>query len=166
VSGRVHASAIGCITVPLLLLALVPLAWGARARWSDGVLLRNGATATGRVVDVRFESMNPTISSGLTFRSSGRRTSGRKGVTPVVEFTTAAGERRTMVGSVNRVPPDFAAGDAAEVVYDPANPSRADVRVELERWGFWCGFWSAIGAALAALAYVPLWLVKRSERLG
>lgn len=160
------SSAIGCITVPLLLLALVPLAWGARGRWKDGVLLRNGTVVSGRVVETRFVSMNPTISSGVRFRSSTRRSSsgGRKGVTPIVEFTTSAGERRTMVGSVNRVPADFEVGQAAEVVYDPANPERADVRVELERWGFWCAFWSALAAAIAGFAFVPLWLVKRAER--
>jgi hypothetical protein len=153
-----NRSAIGCITVPFLLLALVPLAWGARARWSDGVLLRNGVTVQGRVVEMRHVSGNPTI-SGL-----GRRSGKRSGVSPIVEFTTAAGERRTAVGSINRAPAEFTVGQAADVVYDPADPARADVRVELERWWFWCAMWSAVGAALAAVASLPFLLERRAAR--
>jgi hypothetical protein len=146
---------IGCITIPLLILAAVPLSWGARNRWRDGVLLRNGVAVSGRVTDVRYAPDKPSI----TF--TGRQGRGSKGRSPVVEFTTRTGETRTAIGSINRDPPEYKVGDVAEVLYDPDDPRRADVRSELRRWRFWFSIWTALGLALAALAFSPILLHAR-----
>ena len=63
----VQASAFGCITFPFLLIALIPLAWGARAQWANGQLDRDGASAPGRVTEVQYVPSNPSVS---TSRSS------------------------------------------------------------------------------------------------
>src|SRR5262245_29553480 len=141
---------IGCITVPLLILAAIPLSWGARNRWRDGALLRNGVAVSGHVIELRYAADKPSI----TF--TGRHGRGPKGRSPVVEFTTRTGETRTAIGSINRDPPEYRVGDVAEVLYDPDDPSRADVRSELRRWRFWFSIWTALGLVLAALAFSPI----------
>jgi Protein of unknown function (DUF3592) len=119
---RVHPSAFGCITVPFLLVAIITLAWGARTQWANGELARNGDVVSGRVIERRFVASNPAVVESA--RGSGKA----RGESPVVRFTTRAGEERTVVGSVNRHPAPWDIGEVVEVVYDPANPSRADAR--------------------------------------
>ena len=53
-STPVQPSAIGCITLPFLLIALVPLGWGARAQWANGQLDRHGESVRGRVTEARY----------------------------------------------------------------------------------------------------------------
>ena len=112
----VHASAFGCITVPFLLIALIPLAWGARANWLNGQLARDGDVVTGRVIELRYEPAN-----GSVVRQPMRGGTAR-GTSPVVTFTTRSGEERTVVGSVNRLPAPWVVGQAVDVVYDPVIP--------------------------------------------
>ncbi len=152
---------IGCITVPFLVLAAVPLLWGARNRWADGALLRNGVAVEGRVTELRRDPGNASITR------TGRHGRGGNGRSPVVEYRTTNGERRVAVGSLNRDPPEYAVGDPAVVVYDPADPSRADVRTELARWSFWFTIWTAVALVLVAIALAPFlvwWLEKRRGR--
>jgi hypothetical protein len=153
--SRVHPSAFGCITVPFLLIAIVPLAWGARTQWANRQLARHGEVAPGRVVELRFVASHP---SAVTARS------GARGESPVVTFTTRAGEARSAVGSINRYPAPWAVGDLVEVVYDPANPSRADLRTELDVWPLWLGIWCALAALPAAIASLPIILLLRQRR--
>jgi hypothetical protein len=157
VTTPVRANAFGCITVPFLLIALVPLSWGARARWNDGYLARHGDVVPGRVMELRYEPSNPSV---------GRSARGRgvNGKSPVVAFTTRAGDARTAVGSVNRGPAPWTVGDTVDVVYDPANPGRADLRTEVERWWLWFGIWCAVAAVPAAIALAPVVLLVRQRR--
>lgn len=159
---RVHASAFGCITLPFLLIALIPLAWGARAQWANGELARRGDVVQGRVIELRYVAGNSTVAR----RSS--TSGGAGGVSPVVTFTTRAGEERSMVGSTNRYPAPWAAGDMVDVVYDPANPGRADLRSEIAGWSLWFGIWCAVAALAAAIASLPvvLWLRQRRAHAG
>src|SRR5262245_22210784 len=140
----VKASAFGCITVPFLLIAMIPLAWGARSQWSNGRLARDGEVVQGRVVELRYVPSNPSTSSGR-----------RSAQSPVVSFTTRAGEARTAVGSVNRGPAPWTVGETVEVVYDRANPERADLVSEVSGWRIWFGIWCAVAALPAALALAP-----------
>lgn len=153
----VHASAFGCITIPFLLIALVPLGWGARARWNDGQLVRQGEVVPGRVVELRFVEDNSSVAQGM---SGGRA----RGQSPVVAFTTRAGEARAAVGSVNRHPAPWAVGDTVDIVYDPANPARADLRTEVEGWRWGFAIWCAVGALLASIALLPVALLGRDRR--
>jgi hypothetical protein len=151
-ASRVQPSAFGCLTVPFLLIALVPLGWGARSQWTKGALLRSGATARGTVVELRHVPGNPSVRMGKGSVSS-----------PIVRFTARGGEDRTVVGSTNRHPAPWRVGDAVDVVYDADRPERADLRSELEGWGFWFAIWCAVALLPLAIAAAPvvLWLRER-----
>jgi hypothetical protein len=165
-------NAIGCITLPFLLLAGVCLAWGARVTWSDGALLRKGVTVTGQVTELRHVFGQRTVHGAgktrtrvtATGRIRRRTDMGPTPLSPVVAFTTRDGERRTAIGSVNRAPPAYEVGDEAEVVYDPADPRRADVRSELEGWWLRCAMWTASALTLLAFAAVPVALLAYQPR--
>ncbi|MEO8482344.1 MAG: DUF3592 domain-containing protein [Acidobacteriota bacterium] len=156
----VHPSAFVLITVPFLLIALIPLAWGARAQWARGELARHGEVVPGRVTELRFVASNP---SAVQQSSRGGLA---RGESPVVAFTTRAGEDRVVVGSVNRRPAPWVVGGAVEVVYDPADSNHADLRTEVAGWSFWFGIWCAVAALPAAIACLPiaLWLRQRRAR--
>jgi len=96
----VRANAYGCITLPFLLIACIPLAWGARSSWADGELLRSGEVARGSVTEIRYVPENPSV-----------RLQRKSGGSPIVKFTTRAGEARTVIGSVNRYPAPWAVGE-------------------------------------------------------
>lgn len=149
----VRANAFGCITIPFLLIALVPLAWGARASWQDGQLLRVGEVVEGRVIELRHVPSNPTSRSRRSSTSSA-----------VATFTTRAGETRTMVSSVNRGPAPWAVGDTVDIVYDPADPARVDLLSELEGWRRWLAIWCVVAAVPAAIASLPVVLLVRQRR--
>jgi len=150
--SRVQPNAFGCLTVPFLLIALVPLGWGARSQWTKGALLRSGEAVTGTVVELRHVPGNPISRSGRRSSSSA-----------VATFATRGGERRTLVSSVNRGPAPWKVGDVVDVVYDPADSQRADLRSELEGWRRWFAIWVAVSLLPLAIAAAPvvLWLRER-----
>ena len=146
---RVQPSAFGCITIPFLLIALIPLAYGARSQWSNRALLRAGEVVEGRVTALDYVPGNSSACNG---RGSA--------LSPTVTFTTRTGLARTMVGSVNRYPAPWSVGDAVDVVYDPARPDRADLLSELEGWTLWLPIWCVVAAVPLAIALSPvvMWL--------
>ena len=58
---RVQPSAFGCITIPFLLIALIPLGYGARAQWSNRTLLRDGEVVEGRVIELDYVPGNNKV---------------------------------------------------------------------------------------------------------
>jgi Protein of unknown function (DUF3592) len=154
----VRANAFGCITIPFLLLAFIPLAWGARVNWTNGQLARDGEVVTGRVIELRFVADNSSAISEGTRDGKGR------GESAVVAFTTRAREKRTAVSSVNRHPVPWKVDEAVEVVYDPADPGRADLQTEVSGWRFWFGIWCAVAAVPLGIASVPIALLLRQRR--
>jgi hypothetical protein len=154
----VHASAYGCITAPFLLIAVITLAWGARTQWAKGELARNGEVVPGRVMELRFVASNPSVAQSVRAGGSAR------GESPVVTFRMRGGQERSMVGGVNRHPAPWAVGEMVEVVYDPANPSRAELRTEVVGWRLWFGIWCAVAAVPAAIACVPIAMMLRQRR--
>ena len=155
---KVQANAYGCITVPFLLIALIPLLWGARSQWVQGALLRAGEVVQGRVTELRYVPGNPSIAHLTTRGGKG------SGQSPVMAFTTRSGEARSVVGSTNRYPAPWTVGEAVEVVYDPADPGHADLRTELDGWRFWFVFWCLVAAVPAAIACLPILLRFRERR--
>jgi hypothetical protein len=155
----VRANAFGCLTVPLLLIAMIPLAWGARSNWENGRLAREGIVVPGRVIELRHVPGNPSI-SGVRWRGQATGSS----ASPVVTFMTRAGEARTAIGSVNRKPAPWTVGQTVDVAYDPANPSRADVVSELTNWRFWFVIWCMVALLPAAIAFAPVFLLIRQRR--
>jgi Protein of unknown function (DUF3592) len=157
-NSPVRANAFGCITVPFLLIAMIPLAWGARANWMNGQLARSGEVAPGRVIELRHVPGNPTMAYQVS------RGGNAHGESPVATFTTRAGEVRTVVGSVNRSPAPWAVGDTVDVVYDPANPGRADLKSEVDGWRLWFGIWCGVALLPAIIAFLPVVLFLRQRR--
>ncbi len=143
--------------MPFLLIALIPLAWGARANWENGRLAREGIIVPGRVIELRHDPSKPSVSS-VTSRRSGRSTNA-----PVVTFTPRTGEPRTIVGSVNRNPAPWAVGETVEVAYDPADPTRADLLSELTNWQLWFAIWCGVALIPAAIAFAPVFLLIRQR---
>jgi hypothetical protein len=156
-TSRVQPSAYGCITVPFLLLTALVLGWGARNQWANGDLARHGDVVPGLVTELRYVASNP----GTGTQSS--RGGQSRGSSPVVTFTTRTGEQLTMIGSVNRYPPPWRVGETIDVIYDPANPARADLRSEVSGWVFWFGFWCVFAAVPLAIAMLPI-VMRLRER--
>ena len=154
----VRANAFGCITVPFLLITLIPLAWGARSNWMNGQLGRNGEVVQGRVTEVRHVEGNPTMSRTGT---PGGKAYGKSAI---AAFTTRAGESRTATSSVNRNPAPWTVGETVDVVYDPGNPARADLRTEIDGWLFWFVIWCLVAALPATIALAPVILLMRQRR--
>lgn len=156
----VHASAFGCITIPFLLIASVPLAWGARNSWLDGQLARDGEVVPARVIELRYVPANPSATKSKYDSPK----------SPVVMFNTRTGETRTAVGSVNRSPDSWTVNGTVDVVYDPANPARVDLVSEVEGWRTWFAIWCAVAVLPFAIAMAPVALLvrqrRRARRLG
>ena len=132
---------------------MIPLGWGAKNQWENGTLARTGEVVPGRVTELRYVASNSSAST-------------RKGSpqSPVVSYTTRAGEARSMVGSVNRYPVPWAVGDTVEIVYDAANPDRVDLRSEVSGWVFWFVIWCAVALVPVAIAMLPVVLKLREGR--
>jgi uncharacterized protein DUF3592 len=153
----VRASAFGCITIPFLLIASIPLFWGARSSWLDGELARNGEVVPGRVTELRHIPRNATEArskNASDFRS------------PMVMFYTRAGDTRMATGSVNRAPGTWQVGGVVDVVYDPANPARANLVSEVANWRKRFAMWCAVAVLPFAIAMAPvaLLLVRQHRR--
>lgn len=154
---RVHPSAFALITVPFLLIAMIPLAWGARSQWANGYLARHGEVVAGRVVELRYVPTNPSAARQV---ARGGRASGQS---PVVTFTTRSGETRTMVGTVNRYPVPWSVGDSVDVIYDAADVAHADLRTEVDGWMWWFSVWCVVALVPLAIASLPVvfWIRQR-----
>ena len=122
--------------------------------------MRGGEVVSGRVTELRFVASNPA--AGQQSSRGGQA----RGESPVVAYTTRAGEQRSMIGSVNRYPAPWKIGDTVDVVYDPANPDRADLRTEVAGWRLWFGIWCAVAVLPAAFAMVPIVLRLRQRPPG
>ena len=154
-ASRVQPSAFGCITAPFLLVAILILAWGGRANWQRGQLGRDGLGVVGEVIELRREPGNPTVGSGKASSASA-----------VVRFTTEDGQTRTAVSSTNRAPSPWEVGEEVEVVYDPANPARADLRSETDNWVLWFVIWCVVASVFAGIAAIPVAMKLRESPAG
>ena len=114
--------------------------------------MRTGEVVPGRVTELRYV---PSNSSTRSSRGSAN--------SPVVAYTTRAGEVRSMVGSVNRYPAPWAVGDTVDVVYFPANPDRVDLVSEVSGWVFWFVIWCVVALVPLAIAFLPI-VLKLRER--
>lgn len=151
----VRANAFGCITLPFLLIASVPLFWGARNSLLDGELARHGKVVPGRVVGLRHVPGHATAAKSKSDASF---------LSPVVMFNTRAGETRTIVGSVNRAPDTWQVGGLVDIVYDPITPARADLVSEVIGWRRRFALWCLVAALPFAIALAPVALLVRQHR--
>ena len=112
---RVQPNAFGCITIPFLLIALIPLGWGARSQWSNRALLRDGEMVEGRVIELDHMPGNSSVRNG---RGSAK--------SPVVTFTTRTGLARRMTGRVTGFVSRTTGGRAAPARPGGDSPPRHD----------------------------------------
>jgi hypothetical protein len=63
-----------------------------------------------------------------------------------------------------KYPARWRPGETVDVVYDAANPARADVLSEVTGWPLWFGIWCAVAALSAAIASLPVVLLIRQRR--
>jgi hypothetical protein len=98
----------------------------------------------------RRESASAAQAQGVVVELA--RKAGQRGYLyyPVVEFTTAAGQKVSFESTVGRMPAGYAVGAAVKVSYDPQNPQKADIDSALTRW-FVPGCMAAMGAGFALL---------------
>jgi len=96
--------------IGVIMLIVAFFAWRSSAGFAE-----HAASADGVVTD-------------LVRRGSSR------GVTPVVEFTTADERKLRITGSVSSSPPAYARGEHVRVLYDAANPQGARIDSKLEMW--------------------------------
>ena len=109
---------------------------------------RRAARARGEVVDYRSETIESTDDGGST-----RRT---EVFYPIVQFRDAAGnDRRAETGSAS-VPPSHALGAAVTVLYDPADPARAEIDAVRALWDapVWMLAFGLVQLGVAALLLV------------
>lgn len=115
----------GCVTPPTLLIGLGFIVLGVISGIQDTKLALKGTLAQGRVVSI--EQRSSTTVDGPKSHQTGVK---RPSVTyaPVVEFTSADGRPYRFVSSLGHGRPQHEVGQVVDIVYDPVNPQRADLR--------------------------------------
>lgn len=109
---------IGCAIVFSNLFLAAFCLWGVYAAYTSWQLETNGETTTGTVVDLDESSDGD---GGCCVYS------------PVVEFTVK-GRPYIFEGDNASDPPAYDVGEEVEVIYDPADPSNAQINKWSERW--------------------------------
>jgi hypothetical protein len=111
---------------------------------ADSDLAAKGGRAEGSVTEIE------------EYRVAG----GKRMYRPHVGFIDAAGQRRTFVSNLGSNPASYARGDKVTVIYDPANPARAEIDSFLARYLGTLVF-GAFGAVFATLGAVMLFRLVR-----
>jgi hypothetical protein len=120
VGTGVNRLQIGCwIVFGNLFLAAFCL-WGAYAGYTSWRLQNEGLTTTGTVV--RLEESNSSEGGCCVY-------------SPVIEFK-ANGQTHSFEGDNASDPPAYEVGEVVNVIYDPSNPSTAQINTWSERWLF------------------------------
>ena len=105
-------------------------------------LQRRGARTTGRVVALQREQ-NPVDADGSISHS----------YSPVLEFRTAGGEQVQAVARSGGNPAPARVGDDVRVLYDPADPSVADIET-------FRGGWLSLLAVLAGAGFIAVPIIQ------
>ena len=120
VGTGVNRLQIGCwIIFGNLFLAAFCL-WGVYAGYTSWGLQNEGVTTTGTVI--RLEESNSSEGGCCVY-------------SPVIEFN-ANGRAHSFEGDNASYPPAYEVGDVVNVIYDPSDPSRAQIDKWSERWLF------------------------------
>jgi hypothetical protein len=118
VAGGVNRFSIGCTLVLGNLFFLAFCLWGVYAAYNSFNLSRNGETTTGIVTQMEESS---TSEGGCCVYS------------PVIEFK-ANGQTYTFEGDNASYPPEYSVGEEVRVLYNPEDPSNAQINKASERW--------------------------------
>jgi len=118
VASGVNRFAIGCITVIGNLFFIAFCLWGVYAAYNAWNLSNVGETTTGIVTSLDESS---SAEGGCCVYS------------PIIEFE-ANGETYTFEGDNASYPPEYEVGEEVRVIYNPENPSNAQINKASERW--------------------------------
>ncbi len=135
--------------LPFAILALGALAIAAYQTYEHETFSRGAVEAGGRVAEI-------------VAQATGRTDSHRVRHLPVVEFTTASGQRVSFTSSFRGDPP-FRVGDAVDVLYPPARPSTARLAASWSTWGSKVRNWFAAGGLGFLAASAALVALGRSQ---
>jgi hypothetical protein len=124
-------------------MGLVLSAVGLASFLNTRQFVERAAESTGRVID--------NVRGDDTYR-------------PVVMFEPVPGEPITFSSSSGNNPPAYAVGDSVRVLYDPAEPSSAQISSWSSLWGFAAGISAAGAGILAVTAGVIVFAVLRQRR--
>ena len=111
---------IGCWTIFFNLFFAGFCLWGVYAGYTSWRLQKEDLTTTGSVV--RLEESNSSEGGCCVY-------------SPVIEFS-ANGQTHSFEGDNASDPPAYQVGEVVNVIYDPADPSTAQINKWTERWLF------------------------------
>lgn len=145
-------------------IALSALLIGVFVLWSAADLYASGGRAQGQVMEIResrsIGTEDVTLASGREVRREVERIS----YAPVIRFTTQEGREIEFHGRGGS-DRSFAPGESVDVVYDPANPSRARIVSFLDLW-----LPAAVALAVAVIfggaVKLSRWSRRRAVRQG
>ena len=120
VGGVANRLYIGCVTIAANLFFMAFCLWGVYAAYTSWQLQTNGETTNGTVVELKEQS--DAEGGCCTY-------------VPVVEYTVN-GQAYSMEGDTASDPPQYKVGEEVPILYDPANPNKAQINKLMERWLF------------------------------
>ena len=109
---------IGCAMIFANLFFMAFCLWGAYIAYNSWNLTKNGETTTGEVT--RMEESQSSEGGCCVY-------------SPVIEFE-ANGQTYTFEGDNASYPPEYKVGEEVRVLYNPADPSNAQIYKFSERW--------------------------------
>lgn len=145
---------------PVLALGGLAFSWlTISAAMEKGRLGRTGTAAAGRVVSVHERRHSTTSGGPRRDQSVVRRSTEQLSYWPEVEFTAADGRTFRFVSRMGALRPVYRVGQAVPIVYDPANPRRAELRSEasVNFVSVWPAFFGLLLFAMAVLPALIIW---------
>jgi len=141
---------IGCWTIFFNLFFAGFCLWGVYAGYTSWRLQNEGLTTTGSVV--RLEESNSSEGGCCVY-------------SPVIEFS-ANGQTHSFEGDNASDPPAYQVGEVVNVIYDPADPSTAQINKWTERWLFPIIIIPVMIFAAALLNFFMIRAWVRGEHIG
>lgn len=141
---------IGCWTIFFNLFFAGFCLWGVYAGYTSWRLQKEDLTTTGSVV--RLEESNSSEGGCCVY-------------SPVIEFS-ANGQTHSFEGDNASDPPAYQVGEVVNVIYDPADPSTAQINKWTERWLFPIIIIPVMIFAAALLNFFMIRAWVRGEHIG
>ena len=141
---------IGCWTIFFNLFFAGFCLWGVYAGYTSWRLQNEGLTTTGSVV--RLEESNSSEGGCCVY-------------SPVIEFS-ANGQTHSFEGDNASDPPAYQVGEVVNGIYDPADPSTAQINKWTERWLFPIIIIPVMILAAALLNFFMIRAWMRGEHIG
>ena len=125
------------ITIFLAVMSAILLMVHFFSKQQDQAFLKTAHTASGTVLSLKQKTENSTLGSGAN-----RRTITTVVYSPVISFTDDSGKDITFTSGAASSPPAYAVGQTVTVLYDPSQPSNAELQGDVGGFStaiFWIG---------------------------